>query len=127
MHRLKPLTERVHQTFHLLTGQQLPFLLETPASSRLAVEQAVIKDKDIPIEWLNDPSGQDISAGAISNPTAAGLEDLLSGSLSRNEAEQAAVFIRDCLRLDPNRRPTADECLRHNWLSAANACSCGYC
>ncbi|KAJ3799618.1 Pkinase-domain-containing protein [Lentinula aff. detonsa] len=36
-----------------------------------------------------------------------------------NVSQTAREFIRWCLTIDPNQRPTADECLKHKWLASA--------
>ncbi|KAJ3850841.1 Pkinase-domain-containing protein [Lentinula lateritia] len=36
-----------------------------------------------------------------------------------NVSQPAREFIRWCLTIDPNQRPTADECLGHKWLASA--------
>ncbi|KAJ3997338.1 kinase-like domain-containing protein [Lentinula boryana] len=36
-----------------------------------------------------------------------------------NVSQTAREFIRWCLTIDPNQRPTASECLKHKWLASA--------
>lgn len=34
-----------------------------------------------------------------------------------NVSETARDFVRSCLTIDPNRRPSAEQCLKHKWLA----------
>lgn len=46
--------------------------------------------------------------------------------LSKDEAQFAATFLRDCLNADPSARSSAHDLLGHKWLRAAAACTCGW-
>lgn len=92
------------QTLKLLTGSNPPFISEADTPSRLAAIHAAIDDED-----------------------TKSIESALSGALHKDDVAAAAAFIKDCLRVDPSKRLTVKETLRHGWLSKANVCSCGYC
>ncbi|KIM35634.1 hypothetical protein M413DRAFT_14463 [Hebeloma cylindrosporum] len=81
----------------LLTGSNPPFISGDEASSRLASIQA-----------------------ALGDGSTKSIEALLVDVLEKRDAAEAAVFIRDCLRLDPSRRLIADQALRHRWLAGAD-------
>ncbi|KIM35626.1 hypothetical protein M413DRAFT_430574 [Hebeloma cylindrosporum] len=81
----------------LLTGSNPPFIGGDDAYSRLASIQA-----------------------ALGDGSTKSIEALLVDVLDKRDAAEAAGFIRDCLRLDPSRRLTADQALRHMWLADAN-------
>lgn len=44
------------------------------------------------------------------------------GVMRADDVGPAANFIRACLRLDPEARPTANELLTHRWISGASVC-----
>ena len=111
------------QTFELLTGRT-PFDSKGSMSDRIAEMRTVLQD-EVPEPWLNDSEKKeynDTTSGLV-----ASIEKSLSESLHKNEAVAAASFIKNCLRLDPEKRLTAAECSAHAWLAEANACSCRFC
>ena len=56
------------------------------------------------------------------------IEKSLSEVLHGNDAVRAAGFIRDCLRVDPMRRPDASWLSQYKWLEElAPESDCGCC
>ena len=111
------------QVFELLTGRA-PFDSKGNMSGRIAKMRTVLQD-EVPESWLNDSERQEYNE--TTSGLVASIEKSLSESLHKDEAAAAARFIKNCLRLDPEKRLTATECSAHEWLAAANACSCGFC
>ena len=120
---LGPLMNQHFQTFELLTGRA-PFDSKGTMSDRIAEMRTVLQD-EVPEPWLNDSERKEY------NGTTAGLvasiEKSLSESLHKDEVVAAASFIKNCLRLDPEKRLTAAACSAHSWLAEASACSCKFC
>ena len=87
--------------------------------------RAILED-DVPKEWLTDSKMEDYNAedhhGHITS-----IEADLSEALHKDDVAAAAAFIKSCLRLDPQKRLTAEECAGHEWLNKSNACSCALC
>ena len=81
-------------------------------------------EEDIPEEWLRDSKMKDYNAEHHGH--VASIEEGLSDALHKDEVAAAAAFIKGCLRLDPQKRLRAEECVRHEWLSMANGCSCAF-
>jgi serine/threonine protein kinase len=86
--------------------------------------RAALED-DVPEEWLNDSKMKDYNAEHHGLVTS--IEAGLSDALHEDEVAAAAVFIKGCLRLDPQKRLRAAECAGHDWLKMSNACSCAFC
>ena len=82
-------------------------------------------EDDIPEEWLSDDKMEDYNTDhhGLFTSIQAGLSD----ALHEDEVAAAAAFIKGCLRLDPQKRLSAEECASHEWLNMANACSCASC
>ena len=83
---------------------------------------AVLED-EVPKEWLSDSKMKGYNAAAVDEPVTS-IEASLLRILDKDDAAEAAAFIKSCLRLDPEKRLTARECEEHGWLSEATACSC---
>ena len=120
---LGPLMNQHFQTFKLLTGCT-PFDAKGTMSDRIAEMRTVLQD-EIPEPWLSDSERKEY------NGTTAGLvasiEKSLSESLHKDDVAAAASFIKNCLRLDPEKRLTAAACSAHSWLAEASLCSCQFC
>jgi serine/threonine protein kinase len=86
--------------------------------------RAALED-DFPEEWLSDRKMKDYNADHHGLVTS--IEEGLSDALHKDEVAPAAEFIKGCLRLDPQKRFSAEKCMRHEWLNMANACSCAFC
>ena len=86
--------------------------------------RAALED-DVPEEWLSDGKMKDYIAENHGLVTS--IEAGLSEALHEDEVAAAAAFIKDCLRLDPQKRLKAEECAEHEWLNMSNACSCASC
>ncbi|KAF9476383.1 kinase-like protein [Pholiota conissans] len=111
-------------TYTLLTNTEL-FEMPGPAAHRISAMHAVSED-EIPISWLNDEKLKEYSANARTSNIAS-IESGLEHAVHKDDVGPTAAFIKSCLRLDPQKRLTAHECRRHEWLSMANACSCQFC
>ena len=86
--------------------------------------RAALKD-DIPEEWFSDSKMEGYNAKGHGSVTS--IEEGLSDALHEDDVAAAAAFIKGCLRLDPQKRLKAEECMGHEWLNMANACSCASC
>ena len=86
--------------------------------------RAALED-DVSEEWLSDSKMEDYNAEhhGLDQSIEAGLSD----ALHKDEVAAATAFIKGCLRLDPEKRLRAEECVRHKWLNMTNACSCALC
>ncbi|KAF8198456.1 kinase-like domain-containing protein [Pholiota molesta] len=111
-------------TYTLLTNAEL-FDTPGPAAQRIATMRAVLQD-EIPNSWLSDENMKEYRADAGSGNITS-IEAGLAEALHKDEVGPAAAFLKGCLRLDPQKRLTAHECRRHEWLSMASACSCQFC
>ncbi|KAF8812799.1 kinase-like protein [Phlegmacium glaucopus] len=107
-------------TFNLLTGNA-PFYSNGNTSKQIGAMCAALED-DAPEEWLSDNKMKNYNAEDHGLVTS--LEAGLSDALHEDEAAAASAFIKGCLRLDPQKRFMAEDCLDHEWLEMANACSC---
>lgn len=47
--------------------------------------------------------------------------------LSVADVKPAAEFIVYCLKIDPAKRPSTHDLMKHSWLASGYECSCGYC
>ena len=47
---------------------------------------------------------------------------MVTYGLPEADATPAAAFIRSCLHLNPEERPTAEDLLDHSWLETAYMC-----
>ncbi|CAA7267219.1 unnamed protein product [Cyclocybe aegerita] len=110
-------------TFTLLTGGP-PFYLTGNISKQIATLSAALED-ELPKEWLGDSKMKDFNTTA--HGYAPSLESGLEDALHKDDVAAATAFVKGCLRLDPKKRFTSTECSDHEWLAAANACSCGFC
>ena len=86
--------------------------------------RAALED-DVPEEWLGDKKMKDYNAEHHGHVTS--IEAGLLDALHKSEVAAAAAFIKGCLRLDPQKRLKAKECVEHEWLNTVNACSCRFC
>lgn len=52
------------------------------------------------------------------------LEEMIAhhNVLRTDDVKPAANFIRTCLQLEPNKRPSATDLLNHRWLDGASVC-----
>ena len=82
-------------------------------------------DDDVPEEWLSDSTMEHYNPESYGPVTS--IEEGLSDALHESDVAAAASFIKDCLRLDPEKRLTARKCFDHEWLDDAGGCSCMYC
>ena len=85
---------------------------------------AALKD-DVPEEWLSDSEMGDYKAEH--HELVISIEAGLSDALHEDDVAAAAAFIKGCLRLDPQNRFKAEECVGHEWLNMGNVCSCASC
>ncbi|KAF8902233.1 kinase-like domain-containing protein [Gymnopilus junonius] len=96
-----------YMTFYLLTGD-VPFYSSGNVSKRIATLCAALED-ELPEEWLSDNKMKDF------NPDAHGLVTSinvgLANTLQEDEIAAAAAFIKGCLRLDPQKRFSAEDCV----------------
>ena len=120
---LGPLMNQHFQTFELLTGRT-PFDSKGSMSGRIAEMRTVLQD-EVPEPWLNDSERKEYNE--TTSGLVASIEKSVSEFLHKDKAAAAASFIKNCLRLDPEKRLTAAECSAHEWLAEANACSCWFC
>ncbi|KAF9475177.1 kinase-like protein [Pholiota conissans] len=113
-------------TYTLLTNTELFTTPEQCAAHRIATMYAILED-DIPTSWLSDENMKEYNTNACSSGNFISIEAGLADALYKDDVGPAAAFIKSCLRLDPQKRLTAHQCMRHEWLSMANACSCQFC
>jgi len=82
--------------------------------------RAALKD-DVPedSEWLSDSNMKDYNDEH--HEFVISIEAGLSDAIHEDEVAAAAAFIKGCLRLDLQKRLSAEECERHEWLEIAQA------
>jgi serine/threonine protein kinase len=95
--------------------------LDGKVAKRIAAMRVAVED-NIPEEWLSDYNMKGYNPEYHGFVTS--IEEGLSAVLHKSDAVAAAAFIKGCLRLDPKKRFSADECGCHEWLDKANLCSC---
>lgn len=124
-----------YMTFYLLTGTS-PFVTKPTVSKTVAHISGVLRHgkcpDSIPIEWLEDENMADYHAVVSEDYHAVVSEDTIEKSLSEvlhgDDAVWAAEFIRDCLRVDPMRRPHASGLYQYKWFEELTppGCDCGW-
>ncbi|KAF9472222.1 kinase-like protein [Pholiota conissans] len=110
-------------TYTLLTNTEL-FDGLGPTTHRIATMHAVLED-EVPNSWLSDGNMKEYTDAASDDFTS--IEAGLALALHKDDVGPAVAFVKSCLRLDPQERLTAHECMDHGWLSMADACSCQFC
>lgn len=109
-----------HTTYFLLTGEALiPPLDSTEAYYRALMS---LQDVSPPLEMLKEsPENFDNSTMSLERRL------LASETIAPGDIPAAARFLRTCLAVDPEQRPSASTLIGNDWVAQAMICHCVWC
>lgn len=99
------------KAFYLLTGKSIT--TKGSPSQQIAAMRDILED-EVPRGWLEDERMKDYDGAAHSDVTT--LKTSLATLLRKADLVPAFAFIKGCLRLDPEKRLSATEASRHEWM-----------
>ncbi|KAJ3517611.1 hypothetical protein NMY22_g13928 [Coprinellus aureogranulatus] len=108
--------------FQLLTGKPL-FTSASSSAERLSEIRDILQDT-IPDSWADDETVKALTLVRTDIPS---LKNRLAGVLTSEEASAACTFLRKCLAIDPQRRPSVEDLqVNDGWVDEGAKCSCCY-